>query len=40
MQKGQNFLKQHPRLNSSSDEIEEVPPNVSLEAITKETKSE
>ena len=32
-------MKQQPRLNSSSDEIEEVPPNVSLEAITKETKS-
>ena len=39
MRKSQKFLKQHPSLTSSSDEIEELPPNVSLEAITKETKS-
>ena len=26
MQKWQKFLKQHPSLNSSSDEIEEIPP--------------
>ena len=39
MRKWQKFLKQHPSLISSSDEIEELPPNVSLEAITKETKS-
>ena len=38
MRKWQKFLKQHPSLNSSSDEIEELPPNVSLEAITKETR--
>ena len=38
--KWQKFLQQHPSLNSSSDEIEEIPQNtVSLEAITKETKS-
>ena len=39
MHKWQKFLKQHPSLNSSSKEIEELPPNVSLEAITKETRS-
>ena len=39
MRKWQKILKQHPSLNSSSDEIEELPPNVSLEAITKETRS-
>ena len=40
MRKWQKFLQQQPSLNSSSDEIEELPPNnVSLEAITKETKS-
>ena len=39
MRKWQKFLKQHPSLKSSSDEIEELPPNVSLEAVTKETKS-
>ena len=40
MRKWQKFLQQHPSLNSSSDEIEELPQNtVSLEAITKETKS-
>ena len=39
MRKWQKFLKQHPSLNSSSDEIEELPPNVSLEAVTKETRS-
>ena len=40
MRKWQKFLPQHPSLNSSSDEIEELPQNtVSLEAITKETKS-
>ena len=39
MRKWQKFLKQHPSLNSSSNEIEELPPNVSLEAVTKETKS-
>ena len=40
MRKWQKFLQQHPSLNSSSDEIEELPPNnVSLEAITMETKS-
>ena len=39
MRKWQKILKQHPSLNSSSDEIEEIPPNVSLEAVTKETKS-
>ena len=39
MRKWQNFLKQHPSLNSSSDENEELPPNVSLEAVTKETRS-
>ena len=38
MRKWQKFLKQHPSLNSSSDEIEELPPNVSLEAVTKETR--
>ena len=26
-------------MNSSSDEIEELPPNISLEAVTKETRS-
>ena len=39
MRKKQKFLKQHPSLNSSRDEIEELPQNVSLEAVTKETKS-
>ena len=39
MRKWQKFLQQHPSLNSSSDEIEELPPNVSLEAVTKETRS-
>ena len=40
MRKWQKFLQKHPSLNSSSDELEELPPNnVSLEAITKETKS-
>ena len=39
MRKWQKFLKQHPSLNSSSNAIEELPPNVSLEANTKETKS-
>ena len=40
MRKWQKFLQQHPSLNSSSDEIEELPQNnVSLEAITRETKS-
>ena len=40
MRKWQKFLQQHPSLNSSSDEIEELPPNnESLEAIIKETKS-
>ena len=40
MRKWQKFLQQHPSLNSSTDEIEELPQNtVSLEAITKETKS-
>ena len=39
MRKWQKFLKQHPSLNISSDEIEELPPNVSLEALTKETRS-
>ena len=39
MRKWQKFLQQHPCLNSSSDEIEELPQNtVSLEDITKETK--
>ena len=37
MKKWQIFLKQHPSLDSSSDEIEELPPNLNLEAITKET---
>ena len=39
MKKWQKFLKQHPSLNSSSVEIEELPPNLSLEANTKEAKS-
>ena len=40
MRKWQKFLQQHPILNSSCDEIEELPQNtVSLEAITKKTKS-
>ena len=39
MKKWQNFLKQHPSLDSSSDEIEELPSSLNLEAITKETKS-
>ena len=40
MRKWQKLLQEHPSLNSSSDEIEELPQNtVSLEAITKETKS-
>ena len=39
MRKWQKFLKQHPSLNSSSNEIEELPQNVFLEAVTKETKS-
>ena len=39
MKKWQKFLKQQPSLDSSSDEIEELPPNLNLEAITKETKS-
>ena len=39
MRKRQKFLKQHPSLNSSSDEIEALLPNVSLEAVTKETRS-
>ena len=39
MKKWRKFLKQHPSLNNCSDEIEELPQNVSLEAVTKETKS-
>ena len=40
IRKWQKFLQQHPSLNSSSDEIEELTQNtVSLEAITEETKS-
>ena len=40
MKKWQKVLKQHPSLNSSSNEMEQLPQNiVSLEAITKETKS-
>ena len=39
MRKWQKFLKQHPSLNRSSDEIKELPPNLSLKAVTKETKS-
>ena len=35
MRKWQKFLPKHPSLNSSSDEIEELPPNVSLEAVTR-----
>ena len=38
MRKWQKFFKQHPSLNNSSDENEELPPNVSLEAVTKETR--
>ena len=33
------FLSKHPSLDSSSDEIEELPSILNLEAITKETKS-
>ena len=39
MKKWQRFLKQHPSLDISSDEIEELPPSLNLEAIKKETKS-
>ena len=40
MKKWQKFLKQHPSLNNSSDKTEELPlNNLSLEAITKETRS-
>ena len=40
MKKWQKCLQQHPSLNSSSDEIEELPTkNLSLEAITKKAKS-
>ena len=39
MRKWQKFLLEHPSLNSSSDENEELPPNVSLGAVTKETRS-
>ena len=40
MRKWQKFLQQHPSLDSSSDEIEQLTQNtVSLKAITKETKS-
>ena len=35
----QKILKQHPSLDSSSDEREELSPGSNLEAITKETKS-
>ena len=39
MRKWRKVLNQHPSLDSSSDDIEELPPNVSLEAVNKETRS-
>ena len=39
IKKWQKFLKQHPSLDSSSDEREELSPSLNLEAITNKTKS-
>ena len=39
MKKWEIFLKWHPSIDSSSDEIEELQSNLNLESITKETRS-